>query len=71
MLARLPAAGADSRLELSAAALAYLGHAFDVYDSSRAGVLSAGDMEHMFNRAPVPAYQVRAGWVAACVFVSV
>ncbi|KIY92080.1 hypothetical protein MNEG_15883 [Monoraphidium neglectum] len=47
-------------LELSPAALAYLAHTFDVYDSSRSGVLSASDIEHMFNRAPVPVYQLDA-----------
>lgn len=46
-------------LELSPAALSYLQHTFDVYDSSQSGLLSASDMEHMFNRAPVPIYQVR------------
>lgn len=58
VLAKLPAAGPDSVLELSPTALAYLGHAFDVYDSSRTGVLAAEDMEHMFNRAPAPIYQL-------------
>ncbi|KAI8463172.1 MAG: hypothetical protein J3K34DRAFT_527193 [Monoraphidium minutum] len=58
-LAHLPAPGADAVLELSPTALAYLAHAFDVYDSTRTGVLSADDLEHMFNRAPVPIYQAR------------
>jgi hypothetical protein len=30
-----------------------------------AGALSASDMEHMFNRAPAPVYQVRLGWSIA------
>ncbi|GBF89351.1 hypothetical protein Rsub_02229 [Raphidocelis subcapitata] len=58
VLAKLPPTGPDTVLELSPTALAYLAHTFDVYDSTRAGVLSASDMEHMFNRAPVPIYQL-------------
>jgi hypothetical protein len=50
----------SSVLELSEQALLYLGHVFDIYDSTRSGVLSPMDMEHMYNRAPVPIYQV--GW---------
>uniref|UniRef100_A0A383VCR8 Mitochondrial Rho GTPase n=1 Tax=Tetradesmus obliquus TaxID=3088 RepID=A0A383VCR8_TETOB len=50
----------SSVLELSEQALLYLGHVFDIYDSSRSGVLSPMDLEHMFNRAPVPIYQVEA-----------
>jgi hypothetical protein len=49
----------SSVLELSEQALLYLGHVFDIYDSTRSGVLSPMDMEHMYNRAPVPIYQVR------------
>lgn len=47
-------------LELSEQAVLYLSHVFDIYDSTRSGVLSPMDLEHMFNRAPVPIYQV--GW---------
>lgn len=56
-------------LELSEEALACLAHLFLMYDPSKAGVLSPTDLEHMFNRSPVPIYQVRAPWgiaVAAC-----
>ncbi|KAF6252047.1 EF hand associated-domain-containing protein [Scenedesmus sp. NREL 46B-D3] len=52
--------GSSSVLELSEQALMYLGHVFDIYDSTRSGVLSPMDMEHMCNRAPVPVYQVEA-----------
>lgn len=45
-------------LELSEQAVLYLSHVFDIYDSTRSGVLSPMDLEHMFNRAPVPIYQV-------------
>jgi hypothetical protein len=55
------AAAGSSVLELSDQALMYLSHVFDIYDSSRSGVLSATDLEHMFNRAPVPIYQVSRG----------
>ncbi|KAI8466496.1 MAG: hypothetical protein J3K34DRAFT_460850 [Monoraphidium minutum] len=60
VLSKLPQTGPDTVLELSAAAQAYLAQVFDVYDSTRSGLLSASDMEHMFNRAPVPVYQLEA-----------
>jgi hypothetical protein len=60
------AGGSQHCLELSSLAAAYLGHVFDVYESSRTGVLSPADLEHMFNRAPVPAYKLRA-WSGALV----
>lgn len=50
-------------LELSEQAVLYLSHVFDIYDSTRSGVLSPMDLEHMFNRAPVPVYQVGGGRV--------
>jgi hypothetical protein len=50
-------------LELSEQAVLYLSHVFDIYDSTRSGVLSPMDLEHMFNRAPVPIYQVCWGGV--------
>lgn len=53
-------ASGSSVLELSEQAVLYLSHVFDIYDSTRSGVLSPMDMEHMFNRAPVPVYQVRS-----------
>jgi hypothetical protein len=38
---------------------------FVICDSTRSGVLSPMDLEHMFNRAPVPIYQVcLLSWVA-------
>ena len=49
-------------LELSEQAVLYLSHVFDIYDSTRSGVLSPMDLEHMFNRAPVPVYQVGGVW---------
>jgi hypothetical protein len=55
-----PVGGSQHCLELSALAAAYLGHVFDVYESSRTGVLCPADLEHMFNRAPVPAYSLSA-----------
>jgi hypothetical protein len=53
-------------LELSEQAVLYLSHVFDIYDSTRSGVLSPMDLEHMFNRAPVPIYQVRAQHIGVC-----
>jgi hypothetical protein len=58
VLDRLPALGPEYVLELSDKALGYLSHIFDIYDSEHDGVLSAMDLEHMFNRAPIPIYQV-------------
>lgn len=58
--------GGGSVLELSEQAVLYLSHVFDIYDSTRSGVLSPMDLEHMFNRAPVPIYQV---WAGRCCYV--
>ena len=48
-------------LELNDTGVGYLSHIFDIYDSEHNGLLSAMDLEHMFNRAPIPIYQVRVG----------
>jgi hypothetical protein len=58
VLDRLPTAGPEAVLELNDTAVSYLSHVFDIYDSEHNGLLSAMDLEHMFNRAPIPIYQV-------------
>jgi hypothetical protein len=63
----------DQSLELSDAAVAFLGRQFELHDSAGQGVLAITDLDRLFSTSPNPAYQVRwlrppagaAGWRAA------